>query len=467
MCCISNYASNSNGYKTVHKARIMLGLKKCLLLSALFGVSLTASLALHSTDANASQPPITTTLSLISENGEENFDVSDNAGNNAWYNIIKGNNVNTDNCSQQDIGQLSLLYANNDKKYLSVSQVKNYVPSNPNATSGQLYVSIVWDSQDHEIYNADTSDGNANLRPVGNFGSSKIGKLWINNSGQYTFECRPIYAGGFPSPIAIGDSTIAWLDSGTERAYIYYTTFTYTGEGTIPGQPPQEISVNHYQPELQVFRNEDLEKNILLSDKNFFTFDGIPFTCGEFVPQITIELYKETDGEQLIDARVGSASSQFSFNLANYINDTAQPTDFRAVSYYSCPEYTFDQVAFYDFKVDRDGNIGEPQPCQPELFCELPIPTYGLTQAVLAPLDFVSKLPNAQCTPVTLPMPLTLTDVNLPCMSPIYRDNFPVIFYTFQTIMTGLFAYYIGLRIFRSFKQITNPKDDSIETVDL
>lgn len=104
-----------------------------------------------------------------------------------------------------------------------------------------------------------------------------------------------------------------------------------------------------------------------------------------------------------------------------------------------------------------------------KVFSSLGIPLFGLQQVILKPLNFLSEVSNEtqNCTPLNLPLPFIDENISLPCMTPIYQNNFGNILLIYQTILTGLFAYYVGLNTFRGIKDLSNPRDDSIEVAKL
>jgi len=232
----------------------------------------------------------------------------------------------------------------------------------------------------------------------------------------------------------------------------------YTGETFAPPIPDSTEVPDIFMSSMSDFVGQ-------FSDRRFFTFDGVPFTCGEFVPQINVEVWTThgTSDEVLLDTLSTTASSQFSYTFPPSVNTQ----DYRIVSYYSCPEYNFTEAAYYDFQINSSGGLVNATPCSAELFCQLNLPTYGLTETILAPLTFISQIPSATCSPLILPMPNGISNITLPCMTPIYAANFGAILLIFQTIFTGLFAYYVSLKIFGNVKQLTNPRDDQVETVKL
>lgn len=96
----------------------------------------------------------------------------------------------------------------------------------------------------------------------------------------------------------------------------------------------------------------------------------------------------------------------------------------------------------------------------------LNIPLYGLQAAIIAPLNFIAELPGKQCTPLQLPLP-HMGNMQLPCMRSIYEEHFGLILNLYQTVIVGLFSYYLAINAISTIKGISSPKDDRIEVVKL
>lgn len=103
------------------------------------------------------------------------------------------------------------------------------------------------------------------------------------------------------------------------------------------------------------------------------------------------------------------------------------------------------------------------------LFETLNIPIYGLQIAILKPLDFLAQLNSQNCSPLVIPTPIMLGNKNIviPCMMTVYSTYFNDILVLYQVILTALFSYYISRRALETVKQLSNPRDDQIETVAL
>lgn len=98
-----------------------------------------------------------------------------------------------------------------------------------------------------------------------------------------------------------------------------------------------------------------------------------------------------------------------------------------------------------------------------------PINTYGLQALLTAPLTFLGTLPAkvASCTGISLPENPLMGTMVLPCLKTFYTTNMPVVVTIWQTVLTGIVAYWIGIRIFATIKDINNPNHDRIEVVQL
>lgn len=254
--------------------------------------------------------------------------------------------------------------------------------------------------------------------------------------------------------------------------YIHLSDMTYnqwSGNGKLDALPeslrslmPQEQKPkSNAQPD--IFMSSMVKWKGEFSDRNFMTFDGNPFLCGEFAPQINVEIFDITNEETFRHSLSTSASSQFYYTFPT----SPDTTKYRIVSWYSCPEIDFNNVAFYDFEINSTGGLVTPIPCNAEYFCSLNVPTHGLTQAIITPLTFIAQIPTLECTPLALPMPHNMQNISLPCMTPIYQQYFPGILLLFQTILTGMFSYYVSIKLFGGVKEVTNPRDDQVETVKL
>lgn len=93
--------------------------------------------------------------------------------------------------------------------------------------------------------------------------------------------------------------------------------------------------------------------------------------------------------------------------------------------------------------------------------------THGLLAIVTAPLSAINALTTSTCSPVTFTIPFINKNISLPCYYSIYQQNLGNVFIIYQTIATGVIAYFVIVGILRQVKEIKDPKKDQIEVVNL
>lgn len=93
---------------------------------------------------------------------------------------------------------------------------------------------------------------------------------------------------------------------------------------------------------------------------------------------------------------------------------------------------------------------------------------YGLSSALVAPLNFIKSLQDSHCSSPVIPSffeggsPIVLW-----CMDEYYENYFNSIRLIYQTVLTGITVYYISIKILGRVKKFQDPKDDSIEVIKL
>lgn len=92
---------------------------------------------------------------------------------------------------------------------------------------------------------------------------------------------------------------------------------------------------------------------------------------------------------------------------------------------------------------------------------------HGLFAIVSTPLNFIKSFLNSVCTPLVLPFPFVSQDVTLPCMEYVYSEFFGNFFSAYQTITTGIVAYWVCVNIMRIVKDMKDSEKDTIEVLDL
>lgn len=103
------------------------------------------------------------------------------------------------------------------------------------------------------------------------------------------------------------------------------------------------------------------------------------------------------------------------------------------------------------------------------MFDGITFDNYGLQAIVTAPLTFLGTLPAkvSSCSGVALPNSPFTQSLTLPCLKSTYQTYFPTVLTVWQTVMTGVAAYYVGTKIFATIKDIQNPHHDRIEVMQL
>jgi hypothetical protein len=106
-----------------------------------------------------------------------------------------------------------------------------------------------------------------------------------------------------------------------------------------------------------------------------------------------------------------------------------------------------------------------------KLLNSLTIDSYGLQSIINAPLGFLASLPgisNETCQPIQMTLPFLNGNISYPCLTTsVYQPHFPALLTIWQTIMTALVAYWIGIKLFATVKNVNSPDNDRIEVVDL
>lgn len=102
-----------------------------------------------------------------------------------------------------------------------------------------------------------------------------------------------------------------------------------------------------------------------------------------------------------------------------------------------------------------------------EFFGNFETNDHGLFAIISTPLNFIKSFLNSVCTPLVLPLPFVDQEVTLPCMEYVYTKFFGNFFVAYQTITTGIVAYWVCVNIMRIVKDIKDSEKDTIEVLDL
>lgn len=92
---------------------------------------------------------------------------------------------------------------------------------------------------------------------------------------------------------------------------------------------------------------------------------------------------------------------------------------------------------------------------------------FGLSEIITIPLDTITSLTSKSCQPLSIPIPKTGKNINLPCMTQVYEDKAGPIFTIWQVVSFGIIAYFIAIDIFHLVKGFKDPESDKVEVLDL
>ena len=92
---------------------------------------------------------------------------------------------------------------------------------------------------------------------------------------------------------------------------------------------------------------------------------------------------------------------------------------------------------------------------------------FGLSSVITKPLELITNINLNNCKALVLPIPFTSESLSLPCMTSIYKSNFPLLLTLYQTITTGFLSYHVLINLFHKIKKMKDPENDDIEVLDL
>ena len=115
----------------------------------------------------------------------------------------------------------------------------------------------------------------------------------------------------------------------------------------------------------------------------------------------------------------------------------------------------------------KDKDTSESQSEASGFFDDFESDDFGLSDIITMPLTFIQGLSSSTCYSLNLPLPFVDTNVTLPCMTSIYQRYFGSFLTLYQTITTGIIAYWCCINIFRMVQGFKNPDSDEIEVMDL
>lgn len=115
----------------------------------------------------------------------------------------------------------------------------------------------------------------------------------------------------------------------------------------------------------------------------------------------------------------------------------------------------------------KDSDTTEASDSANSFFGDFESSDYGLSDIVTMPLEFIKKMSSSTCNSLEFPVPFVDQNVELPCMSSIYKKHFSSFLTLYQIITTGLIAYWCCVNMFRLVQNFKNPDNDEVEVLDL
>lgn len=115
----------------------------------------------------------------------------------------------------------------------------------------------------------------------------------------------------------------------------------------------------------------------------------------------------------------------------------------------------------------KDSDTSDASNSANSFFGDFESSDFGLSDVITMPLAFINGLASNQCNSLVLPLPFVNQNLELPCMTSIYSTYFSSFLTIYQTITTGLIAYWVCINIFRMVQNFKNPDNDEIEVMDL
>ncbi len=120
------------------------------------------------------------------------------------------------------------------------------------------------------------------------------------------------------------------------------------------------------------------------------------------------------------------------------------------------------------FDIFKDDDTSGSQDTANSFFDNFQDNDHGLSSIITAPLNAIKNVQNAQCEPLKLKVPFVENqELTLPCMTQIYKQHFPDFLNIWQIITFGIVSYHVCVNLYATIKAMKDPKNDSIEVMEL
>lgn len=406
----------------------------------------------------------TQNLSITSQNGEHNIDITQNYADLIMDFSLK--NVYSNNCPAfENTLDLSI---NGNNPFIVSQLILN--ENDQNATGSHRVVKFWYSAQPGTELSFHNYESLQYL--VASTSLFNNGTIRVNNKGNIVVNCA--------SPQQ--DSVFGWVSTNIPD-FAYTTSLLYFARNVenifypsdYDGLPISDVPLNPPSSYIPDFTVNSQAFNLTIEDRNFFTFDSVPFVCDAGgAPVINYNIRKEGENP-FIDSRY---SPTVPLNVK--MNTQLGAGTYILQGQYYCgktPEMQFSENAQITFYLDSEGNLLDAEEFVKgekinNVFNVLDtIPTFALNEAIESPLVFLATLPAkvqpSQCQPITVPLPYLNEQITLPCFLPIYQQHFAPIVNLWSLLLTGFVSYGMAINLMARMKKDVNPKDDTIEAVKL
>lgn len=279
-----------------------------------------------------------------------------------------------------------------------------------------------------------------------------------NNSNRW-FNCGVYYG----CPVTIGATpidSVSRFNSGSRIA----TTYQTFSNGTTPVYYKDDTKSQYYASTFTYVFTANRGGNAIFlpfnssngTQTSYTVFYGYNLTnFGNLNSLTSNDIENAINSSGLASAssvqEVQNSINKLQYNL-NELNDTQKETNNK-----------LDDLNSNITSTDTNGAQNQAN----GFFSNFDDKDYGLSDVITMPLSIIKNITNTSCSPLVLPIPFVNTNVSLPCMYSIYQTYFGDILSIYQTITTGMIAYWVCINMFAMVKGFKDPENDNVEVMEL
>jgi len=350
-----------------------------LLLIPLFFIAVSAFSLIGEKSVNAATYPgfpTTSTLSVISPDGSQNFSVAEGTSNSWTQRILDDNFIQQSYCSTGLVDDLKYNIENSITTYRAVAQynydtlgfVETYSPVGWSSGASGVFIYFN-NTTDNEIaYYGNAPEYAGYLAPMTSIATSVKAFLSIDNAGNYWLMCNTgsDFGGSSINNRINSQSVLGGYGGGDylpdkNFGYSYYVSMStyfpedYDANPTNPFPPDPPLPPSEFVPNWYI--SNILDNKGTFHDTNFNTFDANPFLCDEdLAPVLTWSIYRDLDVDVLITTGVQSATAPIEHDFGKAEIDR----DYYIIGQYDCGDtdpLQFDEFGVAEFTINRAGSL--------------------------------------------------------------------------------------------------------------